>query len=52
MPPFHMHKLHELAKMSAFVDFYSVKGGTHNDSWEVPGVEYYRVSGVAPLFDT
>jgi fermentation-respiration switch protein FrsA (DUF1100 family) len=42
VPPVHMKKLHELAKLSEFKDFYTVYGGTHNDSWHVAGSAYYK----------
>ena len=41
VPPSHMKGLHERAKTSRFIDFFSVGGGTHNDTWEVAGVGYY-----------
>lgn len=44
VPPSHMKRLFELAVRSAGKVFYSVYGGTHNDTWEVAGEEYYRVS--------
>lgn len=42
VPPFHMKMLFDKARMSKHRDFYSVAGGTHNDTWEVAGLEYYR----------
>ena len=44
VPTFHMIRLHELASNSAYADFYSVRGGTHNDTWERGGQAYYIVS--------
>jgi len=37
-----MKRLHELAIKSLQKEFYSVLSGTHNDTWEVAGPEYYR----------
>jgi dienelactone hydrolase len=42
VPPSHMRTLYELATRSVFREFYSVLGGTHNDTFEVAGAEYYR----------
>eukprot|EP01034_Spumella_vulgaris_P022218 gene22218-28332_t len=42
VPPIHMKRLFELAVRSAGKVFYSVSGGTHNDTWEVAGEEYHR----------
>lgn len=42
VPRFHMEKLHELAKSSVHAEFYSVTGGTHNDTWERGGAAYYK----------
>jgi fermentation-respiration switch protein FrsA (DUF1100 family) len=44
VPTSHMVKLHELAKKSRLVDFFSVRGGTHNDTWERAGSSYYTVT--------
>lgn len=41
VPPSHMKGLHDRAKKSRFIDFFSVGGGTHNDTWEVAGEGYY-----------
>ena len=38
-----MIKLRQLAKNSVYTDFFSVRGGTHNDTWEVAGAQYYQV---------
>lgn len=38
-----MKRLHELSLKSIGKEFYSVLSGTHNDTWEVAGAEYYRV---------
>lgn len=38
-----MKRLHELSLKSVGKEFYSVLSGTHNDTWEVAGAEYYRV---------
>ncbi len=40
VPRFHMERLHELATASVHREFYSIKGGSHNDSWERAGLEY------------
>ncbi|KAJ1431670.1 Alpha/Beta hydrolase protein [Ochromonadaceae sp. CCMP2298] len=40
VPPSHMRRLFELARGEK--EFYSVAGGTHNDTFEIAGVEYYR----------
>ncbi len=42
VPPFHMKQLYEMATSSVFKDFYSVSGGTHNDSYIVAGARYYE----------
>jgi fermentation-respiration switch protein FrsA (DUF1100 family) len=42
VPPIHMKQLYQLALQSVYKDFYNVSGGTHNDTWEVAGAEYYR----------
>ena len=48
VPPFHMKMLFEKAVRSKHLDFFSVAGGTHNDTWEVAGLEYYhRLSAFA-----
>ena len=48
VPPFHMKMLFEKAVNSKHRDFFSVAGGTHNDTWEVAGLEYYhRLSAFA-----
>ncbi len=44
VPPFHMKRLFELAGRSTGKVFYSVSGGTHNDTWEVAAENYHRVS--------
>ena len=41
-----MKRLYDLALMSKHKDFYSVSGGTHNDTWVKAGVEYYKVQTV------
>lgn len=43
VPTSHMTTLHQAAVSSRFKDFYSVRGGTHNDTWEVAGLAYYKV---------
>ena len=43
VPTAHMVKLHELAAQSRLPVFYSVRGGTHNDTWERAGSMYYKV---------
>jgi len=42
VPPQHMKTLHELATKSLGKEFYSVLSGTHNDTWERDGSEYYK----------
>lgn len=42
VPTAHMAKLHQLATKSRLSVFYSVKGGTHNDTWERAGSMYYE----------
>ena len=37
-----MKRLFELAISSRLKDFFSVIGGTHNDTWQIAGMEYYR----------
>jgi len=37
-----MRTLHKLATQSAHREFFNVSGGTHNDTFEVAGIEYYR----------
>lgn len=41
VPPFHMAKLRELAVNSAHRDFFLIAGGTHNDTWQKGGRQYY-----------
>lgn len=43
VPTSHMVTLHELAVKSRLVVFFSVRGGTHNDTWERAGNVYYEV---------
>ena len=43
VPTSQMVKLHELAKNSRLPTFFSVKDGTHNDTWERAGPSYYMV---------
>lgn len=43
VPTEHMKRLHALATASSFTDFFSVRGGTHNDTWERAGAGYYKV---------
>lgn len=45
VPAAHMRSLYNLAARSAYKEFYSVPGGTHNDTFEVAGLEYYRRLG-------
>lgn len=42
VPPEHMRQLYELTDKSDNIDFYSVRGGTHNDTWVKAGADYYR----------
>eukprot|EP00600_Ochromonadales_sp_CCMP1393_P003049 CAMPEP_0174988760 /NCGR_PEP_ID=MMETSP0004_2-20121128/20317_1 /TAXON_ID=420556 /ORGANISM="Ochromonas sp., Strain CCMP1393" /LENGTH=432 /DNA_ID=CAMNT_0016242037 /DNA_START=31 /DNA_END=1329 /DNA_ORIENTATION=+ len=42
VPPRHMRELYELAAKCSFKEFYSVLGGTHNDTFELAGMEYYH----------
>ena len=44
VPPFHMKKLYDLATSSDQREFFNVPGGTHNDTWNRAGADYYRVS--------
>lgn len=37
-----MRALYNLAARSTQKEFYSVAGGTHNDTFEVAGIDYYR----------
>lgn len=41
VPPFHMKRLFEMAKNAVYTEFFSVSGGTHNDSYMVAGLAYY-----------
>lgn len=41
VPPSHMKALYESAVASRLREFFSVAGGTHNDTWEVAGMNYY-----------
>lgn len=43
VPTEHMNKLFKLAENSQNKEFYSVSGGTHNDTWERAGKPYYQV---------
>jgi len=49
VPPAHMRKLYDLAAKSTLRQFYSVLHGTHNDTWELGGEEYYLVRGCAGI---
>ena len=49
VPPAHMKELFDSALSSVYKDFYSVLHGTHNDTWEVGGAEYYEVSIIFSL---
>jgi hypothetical protein len=37
-----MRSLYNLAERSVYKEFYSVRGGTHNDTFEVAGLDYSR----------
>ena len=37
-----MQKLHELAINSRYREFLKIEEGTHNDTFDVGGVRYYR----------
>jgi fermentation-respiration switch protein FrsA (DUF1100 family) len=41
VPPFHMKKLFDTAHVSAHKEFFSVSGGTHNDTWLKAGSKWY-----------
>ena len=41
VPPLHMKTLFEKAKRCEIKEFYSVKNGSHNDTWLKGGEEYY-----------
>lgn len=45
VPPAHMRKLYDSAVKCAHRELFSVLGGTHNDTFEVAGIEYYRRLG-------
>ena len=38
-----MKKLFDLATSSSYKDFFLVPGGTHNNTFEVAGIQYYHV---------
>lgn len=42
MPPIHMRTLYNLAVRCTHREYFSVLGGTHNDTFEVAGLEYYH----------
>ena len=44
VPPIHMKRLFEASLKSNLRDFYSVLGGSHNDTWSKAGRPYYSVS--------
>jgi hypothetical protein len=44
-----MKGLYELALKTIHREFYSVLGGTHNDTWEVGGQDYYQVKRLISL---
>lgn len=46
VPTSQMVKLHELATKSRLSVFFSVRGGTHNDTWEKAGLMYYEVCAI------
>ena len=52
VPTSHMVKLHELATKSRLPVFFSVQGGTHNDTWERAGPLYYKVSFLIYIYLT
>jgi fermentation-respiration switch protein FrsA (DUF1100 family) len=52
VPPIHMKKLFDLAVNAIHREFFSVLGGTHNDTWEVAGEEYYTVSYIPVCSDS
>lgn len=43
VPPFHMKRLYDFAVKSYNRVFFSVSGGTHNDTWDKAGSKYYEV---------
>ena len=45
IPPAHMKALSEAAVKSRYKEFYSIFGGTHNDSMEVAGMNAWRDDG-------
>eukprot|EP00598_Pedospumella_elongata_P004843 CAMPEP_0184981278 /NCGR_PEP_ID=MMETSP1098-20130426/11070_1 /TAXON_ID=89044 /ORGANISM="Spumella elongata, Strain CCAP 955/1" /LENGTH=340 /DNA_ID=CAMNT_0027504827 /DNA_START=212 /DNA_END=1234 /DNA_ORIENTATION=+ len=42
VPPIHMRTLYNLAVRCTHREYFSVLGGTHNDTFEVAGIEYYH----------
>lgn len=42
VPPAHMKRLYDACTQSAHRDFFSVPGGTHNDTWARAGGKYYQ----------
>ena len=42
VPASHMRSLYNYAANCCDKDFYSVRNGTHNDTFEVAGIEYYQ----------
>ena len=42
VPASHMRSLYNFAANCCDKDFYSVRNGTHNDTFEVAGIEYYQ----------
>eukprot|EP00824_Muranothrix_gubernata_P002965 TRINITY_DN13618_c0_g1_i1.p1 TRINITY_DN13618_c0_g1~~TRINITY_DN13618_c0_g1_i1.p1 ORF type:complete len:285 (-),score=35.48 TRINITY_DN13618_c0_g1_i1:44-898(-) len=42
VPPHMMHSLWKLAHRSSLVEFFSIRNGTHNESWHIGGDEYYQ----------
>ena len=43
VPTGHMLELHRLANKSVYKELYSVARGSHNDTWQVAGYNYYKV---------
>lgn len=42
VPRSHMEALHRAASSSTLTDFFSITGGSHNDSWIKAGSSYYK----------
>lgn len=48
VPPAHVARLYDAAATSSLKHLYPVTNGTHNDTWQQAGAEYYQVRKKPP----